>query len=406
MSTTGARPAAPVGSALVVVIVADSRARTRALRGLLSGPGFSVAAEVWTAADAEAAVVEHEPGAVLVDLHPADGGIEAIERIMGTRPTPVVVCGSLVEHSQAALAAGAVDVVGALDALPSSPQYATALRRHVQVASRVRVITHPRSRLRARGLTGVADAAAGIPRLPRPAAPLHQPDDLPVPASVPATAARRGPSALVPVAADRPPTRAADVFTGPRRVIVIGASTGGPPALATILADLPPNLSVPVLVVQHMADGFVEGLADWLNGLSALPVEMAQHGRRLRPGVVHVAPAGVNTLLRPGLRVELRTPPAGQFHVPGVDAAFASAATVCGPQTVGVLLTGMGRDGAEGLSQLRAAGGLTIAQDEPTSVVWGMPAAAQALGAVEIELPLSQIGVALTEAVEPERVAT
>jgi two-component system chemotaxis response regulator CheB len=390
----------------VVVIVADSRARTRALRGLLSGPGFSVAAEVWTAADAEAAVVEHEPGAVLVDLHPADGGIEAIERIMGTRPTPVVVCGSLVEHSQAALAAGAVDVVGALDALPSSPQYATALRRHVQVASRVRVITHPRSRLRARGLTGVTDAPASIPRLPRPLMPPHGSDDPSVPSSVPVAAGRRRPPVLAPVAVDRPPTRAADVFTGPRRVIVIGASTGGPPALATILADLPPNLSVPVLVVQHMADGFVEGLADWLNGLSALPVEMAQHGRRLRPGVVHVAPAGVNTVLRPGLRVELRTPPAGQFHVPGVDAAFASAATVCGPQTVGVLLTGMGRDGAEGLLGMRRAGAFTIGQDEPTSVVWGMPAAAQALGAVEVELPLSQIGVALTEAVEPERVAT
>ena len=158
MSTTGARPAAPGGTALVVVVVGDSRARTRALRGLLAGPGFSIAAEVWTAEDAEAAVVEHQPGAVLVDLHPADGGIEAIERIMGTRPTPVVVCGSLVEHSQAALAAGAVDVVGALDALPSSPQYATALRRHLQVASRVRVITHPRSRLRARGLSAGPDS--------------------------------------------------------------------------------------------------------------------------------------------------------------------------------------------------------------------------------------------------------
>ena len=146
MSTSGARVVAPGSTALVVVVVADSRARTRALRGLLSGPGFVVAAEVCTAADAEAAVEEHRPGAVLVDLHPADGGIEAIERIMGTRPTPVVVCGSLVEHSQAALAAGAVDVVGALDALPSSPQYATALRRHLRVASRVRVITHPRSR--------------------------------------------------------------------------------------------------------------------------------------------------------------------------------------------------------------------------------------------------------------------
>jgi two-component system, chemotaxis family, protein-glutamate methylesterase/glutaminase len=393
MSTTGARPPAPSGSAaLVVVVVGDSRNRTRALRGLLSGPGFVVAAEVRTAADAEAAVVEHRPGAVLVDLHPADGGIEAIERIMGTWPTPIVVCGSLVEHSQAALAAGAVDVVGALDALPSSPQYATALRRHLQVASRVRVITHPRSRLRARGLSAGPEEPVGQPPVvPHPA---HDRDGSPPARPVPPTS----PTSLTP--------RAADIFAGPRRLVVIGASTGGPPALATILADLPADLPVPVLVVQHMADGFVEGLADWLNGLSVLPVEMAQHGRRLHPGRVHVAPAGVNTVLRAGLRVELRTPPAGQFHVPGVDAAFGSAAAVCGPQTVGVLLTGMGRDGAEGLRLLRASGALTIAQDEPSSVVWGMPAAAQALGAVEVELPLSQIGAALVSAVAPEPVTT
>ena len=369
MSTSGARVEAPGRTPLVVVVVADSRARTRTLRGLLSGPGFVVAAEVCTAAAAEAAVEEHRPGAVLVDLHPADGGIEAIERIMGTRPTPVVVCGSLVEHSKAALAAGAVDVVGALDALPSSPQYATALRRHLRVASRVRVITHPRSRLRARGL----DAG------PAPVRP------------VPAGAA--GPVGSVAA------LPAPDPIAGARRLVVVGASTGGPPALATILADLPPDLPVPVLVVQHMADGFVEGLADWLNGLSVLPVEMAAHGGRLRPGRVHVAPAGVNTVLRPGLRVELRTPPPGQFHVPGVDAAFTSAAAVCGPTAVGVLLTGMGRDGAEGLRRLHEAGALTIAQDEPSSVVWGMPAAALALGAVQAELPLSRIGAALAAAV-------
>jgi len=385
MSTTGAQPTAPVDAALVVVVVGDSRTRTRALRGLLSGPGFVIAAEVWTAAAAEAAVVEYQPGAVLVDLDPADGGIEAIERIMGTRPTPVVVCGSLAAHSQAALAAGAVDVVGALDALPSSPQYATALRRHMRVASRVRVITHPRSRLRARGLGGASELTAS-PLSPTPTRPVR-----------PAGPELR--RAAVPA-------HAVDPLAGPRRIIVIGASTGGPPALATILADLPEYLPVPLLVVQHMADGFVEGLASWLHDLSPLPVEMARHGHRLRPGVVHVAPAGVNTLLRAGLRVELRKPPVGQFHIPGVDAAFASTATVCGEQAVGVLLTGMGRDGAEGLRMMRDAGALTIGQDEPTSVVWGMPAAAQALGAVELELPLSEIAAALADAVCAEQVTS
>lgn len=370
MSMNASQAELPGAAELVVVVVGDSRARTRSLRGLLDGPGFVVAAEVCTAAEAEAAVVAHEPGAVLLDLDPADGGIEAIERIMGTRPTPIVVCGSLVEHSHAALAAGAVDVVGALDALPSSPQYAIALRRHLRIASRVRVITHPRNRLRANGLTGRPLAVVS------PLGPLDAPR-----------------SAGRPAAS----TRYAD--GRPVRVVVIGASTGGPPALATILADLPPDLPVPVLVVQHMADGFVEGLASWLDGLSPLPVVMAEHGKRLLPGTVHVAPARLNTLLRPGLRVELRQPPEGQFHIPGVDAAFASAAKVCGCGAVGVLLTGMGRDGAEGLRLMHDAGALTIGQDEPTSVVWGMPAAAQALGAVEMELPLSQIAAALTTAV-------
>jgi two-component system, chemotaxis family, protein-glutamate methylesterase/glutaminase len=423
-------------------VVADSRSRTRALRGMLTaGPGFHVAEEACTAEDAEAAVVTHRPGVVLLDLDAEAGGLEAIERIMGTRPTPIVVSGTLVEQSQAALAAGAVDVVGALDALPTSPQYATALRRHLRVASRVRVITHPRNRLRTRGL-----AAAGLAEVvPLPGVALDPPSDLDVPAqpshsdlpgavasartaretttaarsalSQPrSTAPTAGPAAApdvphsVPPGPRRPeppaPRRAdppqSDVGPGVGqhiRVVVIGASTGGPPALATILADLPADLPVPILVVQHMADGFVEGLASWLDTLSPLPVMLAQHGRRLQPGVVHVAPARLNTIIRPGLRVELRPPPEGQFHVPGVDASFASTAAVCGREAIGVLLTGMGRDGAEGLRRMRGAGAYTIGQDEPTSVVWGMPAAAQALGAVEVELPLSEIAGALTAVV-------
>jgi two-component system chemotaxis response regulator CheB len=367
---TGERPSAPgrpEAPDLVVVVVSSGPVRTRELVGMLESTGITVAALAGTAAEAEAAVVATAPGAVLVDLPPEAGGIEAIERIMGTRPTPVVVCGDLVEHSQAALAAGAVDVVGALDAAPASPEYVVALRRHLTVASRVRVITHPRNRLRSKGLHPSVPA--------QPAAPPGE---------------GTSPPGAVP-------------FVSPVRAVVIGASTGGPPALASILADLPPAFPAPVLVVQHMADGFVEGLASWLDGLTRLRVVMAADGRRLTPGVIHVAPAGLNTVLRPGLLVELRDPDPGQFHLPGVDAAFRSAATVCGPRAVGVLLTGMGKDGAEGLLAMRRAGALTIAQDEPSCVVWGMPAAALALHAVEQELPLSRIAGALTAAAAPHR---
>jgi two-component system chemotaxis response regulator CheB len=340
--------------ALTVVVVADSSVRARHLRRLLSGPGFVVAAEACTADDAETAVVRHNPDVVLLDLDPDSGGIEAIERIMGIRPTPIVVCGDAALHARDALAAGAVDVVGALDALPSSPQYVTALRRHLKVASRVRVITHPRNRLR---------ITQGVQSRP---------------------------------AVDRTDSSIAEDGV---RLVVIGASTGGPPALAMILAELPGDLAVPVLVVQHMADGFVESLASWLDGLSRLPVMMAQDGERLEPGNVYVAPAGKNTLVRGGLRVQLRDPVPGQFHVPGVDATFASAAEICRDRAVGVLLTGMGRDGAEGLRRMHKAGAHTIGQDEPTSVVWGMPAAAQALGAVVAELALPDIAAAIVEAV-------
>ncbi len=183
------------------------------------------------------------------------------------------------------------------------------------------------------------------------------------------------------------------------RVVVIGASTGGPPALATILADLPADLPVPLLVVQHMADGFVEGLATWLDGLSPLPVVMAEHGRRLRPGVVHVAPAGSTPCCGRGCGSSCaprrRASSTCRASTPRSPARPRSAAS----HAVGVLLTGMGRDGAAGLRMMRDAGCLTIGQDEPTCVVWGMPAAAQALGAVEVELPLPEIAAAIAAAV-------
>ena len=263
---------------------------------------------------------------------------------MGTRPTPVVVCGAMAAHSQAALAAGAVDVVGALDAQPGSPQYVTALRRHLRVASRVRVITHPRNRLRARGLTGhMAPAAAHAPP------------------------SRRRPS---------PRCAARNV-----RVVVIGASTGGPPALATILADLPADLPVPVLVVQHMADGFVEGLASWLDGLSPLPVVMAQArpaaaagcrarrpGRRSTP-LLRARSAGRScrphrrgSSTSPGSTLRSPAPPRPAARRRSASCSPAWAATV-----------------PPGCARMRDAGAMTIGQDEPTSVVWGMPAAAQAL---------------------------
>jgi two-component system chemotaxis response regulator CheB len=186
-------------------------------------------------------------------------------------------------------------------------------------------------------------------------------------------------------------------------LVAIGASTGGPPALAQVLGRLPRGFEAAVLVVQHMADGFVEGLARWLDESCRLPVVVAVDGDRLRPGVVHLAPAGSNLEVGAGSRVRLTAPQPGQFNVPGVDVTFRSVAQAAGPFAVGVLLTGMGRDGAEGLLAMRSAGATTIGQDESTSVVWGMPGAAQELDAVTLELPLDEIGDAMVTALRRAR---
>jgi two-component system chemotaxis response regulator CheB len=366
---------------LAVVVVAASAPRVRLLARAVEGPGVRVLGTARTPDAAVDLVSGAGPAGradvVLVDLAAAAAeGLAAIETIMARVPVPVVAAAPDGPEAARARAAGAVDVVGAdllppgdlPPAPPGTAQHLTGpggrwpvgqrgerLRERLAAAAGMPVITHPRARLRAEP-PAVGDVV-GVAEHPGPCPP-------------PAV-----------------------------RLVVLGASTGGPPALATILAGLPADLEVPLLVVQHMAEGFVDGLADWLSTVGPLPVAVARDGDLLRPGHVLLAPAGCNTLVRPGLRVQLEAPRPGQFHVPGVDAALASAGVVCGSRAVGVLLTGMGRDGAEGLAALRAAGATTLAQDEATCVVWGMPAAAVALGAVDRQVPLPGLAAALLAAV-------
>jgi chemotaxis response regulator CheB len=165
-----------------------------------------------------------------------------------------------------------------------------------------------------------------------------------------------------------------------------------------VLSALPADLPQAVLVVQHMAEGFIGGLASWLDQLVPLSVRVGESGRRLEPGTVTIAPSGGNLLIQDHrLRVLVTPPEPGQFHVPGIDATMASVAHALGPDAVGVLLTGMGRDGAAGLLAMRGRGAFTIGQDEATSAVYGMPAAAAALDAVDQQLPVDAIGPALCE---------
>ena len=356
---------APVTPALTtVVVVDDSPVQRRFVRGAVEAdPDLTVIGEARNGKEAVALVARLRPAAVLMDLDlPVMSGIEAIERIMAASPTPILVYSAHVAGVESAnaleaLAAGAVDVLAkpGPDHTGSLDEYAHQLRRRLKVAARIRVITHPRGKLRTQVL-------AGLPGLQA------EPGWAPEPAEV-----RQGVA-----------------------LIAIGASTGGPQALHTLLKDLPADLTQAVLVVQHMAEGFIPGLVAWLDQLVPLSVLVGGGGRRLMPGTITIAPSGANLLvLDDRLRVLCQPPDAGQFHVPGIDQCFGSIADALGPDAIGVLLTGMGRDGAVGLKAMRDRGAVTLGQDEATSTVYGMPQAAFALDAVERQLPLDQMAPTL-----------
>jgi two-component system chemotaxis response regulator CheB len=344
----------PVDVAVTVVIVDDSGSERRFLRGALAeDAGVSIVGEARNGRDALALVERFRPSAVVLALDLPGNPIEIIERIMASVPTAIVACTSpgAADQAAAALAAGAVDVVARPPASTSTADrsgYAEEVRRGVRVAARVKVITHPRANFTSRGFES---AVPGRP-LTLPRRPLQE---------------------------------------GTVDLVAIGASTGGPQALVNVLGALPADFGPAIVVVQHMADGFVEGLASWLDGLCELPVAVAQAGTPLRPGTITIAPSARNTNVNEHLRISVEMPPATQFHVPGVDATFESVAANIGPRAVGIVLTGMGRDGAAGLKAMRDAGAITIGQDEESSAVWGMPAAAAACGAVQRQLPLSEI---------------
>jgi two-component system, chemotaxis family, protein-glutamate methylesterase/glutaminase len=367
----GASNGARVLGTITVVIVDESAVSRRQLRAELQGTSeFEVVGEARTCSEAVALVERLRPATVLMHLGaPVGRGLEAIEQIMATRPTPIVVYSSEPAAGGAnpldALSAGAIEVVAKPDASSDVRQkeYADQLRRLLRAASRIKVITHPRGRLRANGVE-------------RPPGPLD---------------------GIAKGSSQRADTPSSGVEAAPRRIklVAIGASTGGPQALAQVLGGLPADFEPAVVVVQHMADGFIPGLVSWLDSLCPLPVVVAEPGRRLPPGVVSVAPSGCNLLIRDGLRAAFEPAAQRQFHVPGIDEAFWSIAALVGDEAVGVLLTGMGRDGAAGLKALRDKGAVTIGQDEATSAVYGMPAVAWQLGAVQHQLPLPEIADAV-----------
>ena len=324
-----------------VVVVDDSPVQRAHLVEVLEAEhDIAVAGQAGDPVEAVALVQRLRPDVVTMDLGlPGEGVLGAIEQIMAEVPTPILVLSARVTCAGSAAAVESL-LAGAVEALPK-PEHWDAeaegqVRGRVRLLSRVTVVAHPRGR--------------------RPPAP--------------------------------------DPYRAPP--VAIAASTGGPAALAGILPCLG-GLAVPVLVVQHLHPQLVDAFVGWMQRVSALPVVVAADGDRPQPGVVYIAPAGAHLKLAPapgvplgGRRLVLDPDPPAPPR-PSADELFASVATTTGGQSVGVLLTGMGEDGAAGLLALRRQGAVTIAQDEPTSVVFGMPQAAQRLGAAAEVVALGDV---------------
>jgi two-component system chemotaxis response regulator CheB len=294
------------------------------------------------------------PDVILMDLHlPGIDGFETTRRIMSSMPAPIVVCTASARFDQAHTAMRALEA-GALAVLKKprgfgDPDAEAAIINTLKLMSEVKVV---------RRWNGPAAAARAFAQ-PMPHDPIGH-----------------------------------DVA-----MVAIGASTGGPPVLARILSSLAPDFAASILVVQHISAGFTAGFAEWLTTASGLPVQVARGGEIPLPGRVYVAPDDHH--LRVGPRGELQT--AGDEphngHRPSVGILFRSVAGRFGRRAIGVLLTGMGRDGAEELKLMADQGALTVAQDEESCVVFGMPAEAIRLGAARFVFPPRGIAELLTSAV-------
>jgi two-component system, chemotaxis family, protein-glutamate methylesterase/glutaminase len=341
-----------------VLIVDDSlTTRKRLVAALATDPEMQVVGE---AADGDTAINQCKllrPDVITLDMMmPTTTGLTVTEHVMAFCPTPILIVSSSLQRGEAlrtfdALSAGAVDVLEKPVADDDSDSWDRQFVAAVKLVARIKVITHLRRKLR-----------------PKPASPSP--------------------------AADRAALAAEPTYT----LLAIGASTGGPTAIVEVLRPLPASFPVPILLVLHLAPAFASAFIDWLGGQIAIPVSIAVDGaplpRRGQAGLV-MAPADQHLVIRGG-RLRLTTAPERHSCRPSVDVLFESVAEQVGGGAIGCLLTGMGRDGAEGLLAMKRAGAMTLAQDEATSVVFGMPGEAISRDAVQRVLPVGEIGPMLS----------
>ena len=326
-------------SRIRVLVVDDSLFMRAAIKKIVENdPRFEVVGVAKDGAEGVAQVQQHKPDVVTMDFNmPKMNGADAVREIMRTRPTPVVMLSAHTRDGARetfeALTAGAVDFLTKPSGEVSADFQAIGPKRLEKLA-----------------------ACAGVT-----------------------------PRELKPVKA-RPPTVDPSLTTWPPtgpKVVVIGVSTGGPSALTRVLPALPADIGVAVIVVQHMPAQFTTTLAERLNGLSAIEVREAQEGDKPRRGLALVAPGDRHLEFGDKGILVLSDGPEVNGCRPSVDVTMRSAAKIFGRRTIGVIMTGMGRDGAEGLAAVRAAGGRTLAQDKATTTIWGMPRAAVEAGVVD-----------------------
>ncbi|HEX2699726.1 MAG TPA: chemotaxis protein CheB [Acidimicrobiales bacterium] len=331
-----------------VVVVDDAPVQRAYIARILRTDGdIAVVGQADTARQAIDVVASLRPDVVVLDLQIPGGGQHAIEQIMAFTPTPILVLSAGVDGRESldaveALVAGAVDVLP--QPHPGDTPAENLLRQRVRTLRGVTVLRHPRgSRTSAPEARRPAGASTGIP------------------------------------------------------VVAIAASTGGPAALSLVLSGLT-GLRAPVLVIQHLHPDFVDGFVTWMARDAALPVELARDGAVVKPGVIYIAPAGTHLKLAADRRIVLDPEPE-TLHRPSANALFHSLAEHGGP-VIGVVLTGMGDDGATGLLALRRRGAVTIVQDEETSAVFGMPQAALQQGAAARVVPLGRIAATILGAAQ------
>jgi two-component system chemotaxis response regulator CheB len=342
---------------LRILIAEDSPTARRLLVMLLSAdPELEVVGQAKDGAEAIELCKKLRPDLVTMDIQmPVMDGVEATRRIMIESATPVVMVSSLdpndVRSSMHALNAGALAVL----AKPAGPGT-------------------PRFERDSRELITTIKAMAQVKLVRRWAAV--------------------------------PPYRASGIHPVPleaRQIAIVGlvSSTGGPNALRSVLGALPPDFAPPILIVQHIAAGFAEGLAEWLSSTTKRVVKLATDGERFANNVVYVAPDDRHLEVTRDHLVVAATPPVEGFRPSGTR-LFSSLAEVFGPRAIGVIMTGMGHDGVAGLLEMRDAGSAVFAQDETSCDIFGMPGAAVAAGAVTITTPLTEIATRLVELVAKE----